>query len=242
MIKLHITIIHRSKTLQWRHNERGSVSNHQSLKCLLNCRFRRRSKKTSKIRVTGFCVGNSPVTGEFPAQKTSNAENVSIWWRHRIYEIVTLSLHTQFLIWNVPTDKTARKCCGIHMNCLQGAYSAMAFDIRMQKWIHVPFVSEFNIYVIPGGHWGCLSPALKSTNHDDAIHWKHFPRYWPFVQGIQRSPVNSPHKGHWRGALTFSLICAWINVWVNNREAGDLRRHRAHYDVIVMNHQGVGKE
>ena len=70
--------------------------------------------------------------------------------------------------------------------------------------------------------------------HDDVIKWKHFPRYWPFVRGIHRSPVNSPHKGQWRGALMFSLICAWITDWVNNREAGDLRCHRAHYDVIVM--------
>ena len=62
-----------------------------------------------------------------------------------------------------------------------------------------------------------------------------FPRNWPFVRGIHRSPVNSPHKGQWRGALVFSLICVWINDWVNNREAGDLRRYRAHYDVIVMN-------
>ena len=70
--------------------------------------------------------------------------------------------------------------------------------------------------------------------HDDVIKWKHFPRYWPFVRGIHRSPVNSPHKGQWRGALMFSLICVWINVWVNNREAGDLICHRAHYGVIVM--------
>ena len=70
--------------------------------------------------------------------------------------------------------------------------------------------------------------------HDDVIKWKHFPRYWPFVGGIHRSPVNSPHKGQWRGALMFTLICTRINGWVNNREAGDLRRHRAHYDVIVM--------
>ena len=69
--------------------------------------------------------------------------------------------------------------------------------------------------------------------HDDVIKWKHFPRYWPFVRGIHRSLVNSPQKGQCRGALIFSLICAWINGWVNNREAGDLRRHRAHYDVIV---------
>ena len=56
----------------------------------------------------------------------------------------------------------------------------------------------------------------------------------PFVRGIHRSPVSSPHKGQWRGGLMFSLICAWINACVNNRGAGDLRRHRTHYDVIVM--------
>ena len=61
-----------------------------------------------------------------------------------------------------------------------------------------------------------------------------FPRYWPFVRGIHRSPVNYPHKCQWRGALMFSLICVGINGWGYNREAGDLRRHRAHYDVIVM--------
>ena len=55
----------------------------------------------------------------------------------------------------------------------------------------------------------------------------------PLVRGILRSPVNSPHKGQWRGALIFSLICAWTSGWVNYREAGDLRRHRAHYDVTV---------
>ena len=70
--------------------------------------------------------------------------------------------------------------------------------------------------------------------HDDVIKWKHFPRNWPFVREIHRSPVNFPHKGQWRGALMFSLIYAWMNDWVNNREAGDLRRQHGHYDVIVM--------
>ena len=70
--------------------------------------------------------------------------------------------------------------------------------------------------------------------HDDVIKWKYLPRYWPFVRGIHRSPVSSPHKGQWCGALMISLICAWINDWVNNRWAGHLRHHRAHYDVIVM--------
>ena len=71
-------------------------------------------------------------------------------------------------------------------------------------------------------------------DHDDVIKWKHFPRYWAFMRGIHRSPVNSPHKGQWRGALMFSLICVWINGWVNNREPVDLRRYRVHYDVTVM--------
>ena len=65
------------------------------------------------------------------------------------------------------------------------------------------------------------------SNHDDVIKWKHFPRFWPFVWGIHRSSVNSPPKGQWRGALTLPLICAWINGWVSNREAGHFRCHRA---------------
>ena len=70
------------RTLQWRHNGRDSISNHQPHVCLLNRLFRRRSKRTSKLCVTGLCAGNSPGTGEFPAQMASYAENVSIWRRH----------------------------------------------------------------------------------------------------------------------------------------------------------------
>ena len=77
-----------------------------------------------------------------------------------------------------------------------------------------------------------ISSAI--LNHHDVIKWKHFPCYWPFVRGIHPSPVNSPHRGQWCGALMFSLICAWMNGWVNNREAVDLRHHRAHCDVTVM--------
>ena len=68
--------------LQWRHNERDGASNHQPHGSLLKRLFRRRSKKTSKLRVIGLCVGNSPATGEFPSQRASYAENVSISWRH----------------------------------------------------------------------------------------------------------------------------------------------------------------
>ena len=72
-------------SLQWRHNERDGVPNHQPHDCLLNRLFRHRWKKTSKLRVSGLCGGNSPVTGEFPAQRASNAENASIWWRHYVH-------------------------------------------------------------------------------------------------------------------------------------------------------------
>ena len=73
---------HKELTLQLRHNELGGVSNHQPNDCLLNRLFRRWSKKTSKLRITGLCEGNSPVTGEFPPQRASNAEKVSVWWRN----------------------------------------------------------------------------------------------------------------------------------------------------------------
>ena len=81
--------------------------------------------------------------------------------------------------------------------------------------------------VIQASHWICHMYHMHEY-HDDVIKWKHFPRNWPFVR------VNSPHKCQWRGALMFSLICVWINDSVNNRDAGDLRRYRAHHGVAVM--------
>ena len=83
-----IPLLRCSFPLQWRHNGRDRVSNHQPHDCFLNHLFRHRSKKTSKLRVTGLCVGNSPEAGEFPAQMASNAENVPIWWRHHASRIL----------------------------------------------------------------------------------------------------------------------------------------------------------
>ena len=88
-----ITFMTQHMSLLWRHNECDDVSNNQPHDCLLNRSFRCRSKKTSKLRVTGLCAGNSPVTGEFPAQMARNAENISIWWHrhvnyhHEFYEL-----------------------------------------------------------------------------------------------------------------------------------------------------------
>ena len=95
------------------------------------------------------------------------------------------------------------------------------------SWVWVPLAPFSVMRTMP--------TYMGRSYHDDAIKWKHFPRYWPFVQGIHRSTMNSPHKGQWRAPFMFSLSCTWIDGWVNNSEAGDLRRYRAHYDVIVMN-------
>ena len=140
---------------------------------------------------------------------------------------------------------------------------AKTFGLEFASKRHSPFTT-CNVFISPyysrrlliGSRWqprahydmnilnlrneyGCACPVFKwAPTHqqppDDVTKWKHFPRNWPFVRGIHRSPVNSPHKGQWRGTLMFSVICVWINDWVNNREAGDLRRQRGHYDVIVM--------
>ena len=115
-----------TKPLQWRHNGRNGVLNHQPHHCLLSRLFRRRSKKTSKFRVAGLCAGNSPVTGEFSAQQMSNnAENVSLWWRHHAsictyvhkYCIKWIRLidHSQrvcisWIKWKYSHDKTLKRC------------------------------------------------------------------------------------------------------------------------------------
>ena len=90
---------------------------------------------------------------------------------------------------------------------------------------------SFTIYSL--WHRQTLGRTLNNK-HDDVIKWKHFSRYWPFMREIHRSPVNSPHKGQWRGALMFSLIWTWRNGWAIHRDADDLRRHCAHYDVTVI--------
>ena len=86
-------------------------------------------------------------------------------------------------------------------------------------------------------HWSSklFNPVSNFIRHS---WWRHqmetFSALLALWAGNSPVPVNSPHKGQWRGGLMFSLICTWINGWVNNREAGDLRRHRGHYDVNVM--------
>ena len=126
------------------------------------------------------------------------------------------------------------RCRWVHFNelliCRNGTFLLHTWIAELQFQFCIDQTCEEikSIFVPPG--------LDRSCEHDDVIKWKTFPRYWPFVRGIHRSPVNSRHKGQWRGALMFSFICVWINGWVNNREAGDLRRYRTHSDVTVMHY------
>ena len=104
--------LHRAVTLRWCHNGRDGVSNHQTHDCLLNRLFRPRSKKTSKLRVTGLCSGNSPETSVFPAQMASNAENVSIWWRHQFQRDPIIKL-----FWSILTT-THMPCTSLNVKCI----------------------------------------------------------------------------------------------------------------------------
>ena len=138
-------------------------------------------------------------------------------WQYLVCLSIGLDLYSSGLLhWHVTQVAVLRRLfIHIFQVCLTGT-TAMA--VSRCLFLHIP--------------QGCF--------HDDVIKLKHFPRHWPFVRGIHRSPVNSPHKGQWRGALIFSLICVWTNGWANHRDAGDLRRHRAHYDVTVMYWHNAG--
>ena len=123
---------------RWRHNGHDGVSNYQPHNCSLNSLFGRRSKKTSKFRVTGLCAGNSPGTGEFPAQMASNAENVSIWWRHHGCRKIgypsethlqmrsrgTSFAHNVVIGWRIDL-----KCCTEH-----GSTTHCKFSKRFDNW------------------------------------------------------------------------------------------------------------
>ena len=157
-----------------------------------------------------ICTRNSPVPGEFPANRP-----------------VTQSFDVFFDL--RPNKRLIKQSWGWWFETPSSSLWRHRNENRNYS------KSQQTLIMLRNDHTRQRGETHKSfKNQDDAIKWKHFPRYWPFVRGIHRSPVNSPHKGQWRGALMFSLICVWINGWMNNREAGDLRRYRAHYDVIVV--------
>ena len=124
-------------TLQWRHKGRDGVSNHQPRECLLNRTTT--SKKTSKLRVSDLCEGNSPVIGEFPAQRASNAENVPIRWRHHGYVCYWVN-HIQFINLNIRTIfKLA--ITWMFLNVLAANRCHLSFaTVKLTQWDRVTYI------------------------------------------------------------------------------------------------------
>ena len=120
-------VVHRltADSLRWRHNGHDSVSNHQPHDCLLSRLLGCGSKKTSKLRVTGLCAGNSPGTGEFSAQMASYAENVSIWWRHHVSDkVIPLFSHSTLM-----TKSWTSSDCWCHYRNKCGRYDFVNITI-----------------------------------------------------------------------------------------------------------------
>ena len=139
--------------LRWRHNGCDSVSNHQPRECLLRCLIRRTSKKTSKLRVTGLWAGNSPETGEFPAQMASNAENASIWWRHHAnFQSLVESLQSSFIIC---VSVTKEMVVGVRVICSPGERPVGYYGIKatgvtlLTHWGRVTHICVSKLY----HHW-----------------------------------------------------------------------------------------
>ena len=127
---------HVYRTLLWRHNGPDGVSNHQHHECLLNRPSRRRSKKSSKLRVTGLCAENSPETGEFPTQMASNAENVSIWWHQHGKQLQWHDGILMHMLQKYSLLATLMQCEQVHIHV-----SIISNLVRTNK-IHVIFYSE----------------------------------------------------------------------------------------------------
>ena len=164
----------------------------------------------SHISLLQKCTRLMNITYRHAISETNNnviQKNNKTW----TYVLVTLSE----VEWNKYLD-----------NFSSQQYKAQENFSCVHKLFPVP-LSEFQDSV---NYLHCIIAMI----YNDVIKWKHFPRHLPFVQEIHRSLVNSSHKGQWRGSLMSSLICAWTNGWVSNRDASDLKYHHANYDVTVL--------
>ena len=191
-----------------------------------------------------ICAGNSLVPGEFPAQrpvtrsfdvffdlrlnKQSSKQSWG-WWFETLPRPLWRHSNEMFPIGDTPAS----------VRVMAGTATLQAIIWTSYEWYlsrnQCCYLSLYRFKWRKSRYRRVKCIHMKSVlPHDDVIKWEQFPRYWPFVRGTHRPPVNCPHKGQWRGALMFCLICIWINSRVNNREAGDLRRCLAHYDVTEM--------
>ena len=196
-------------------------------------------------------MGNPPFIGRFPSRRCSNVEIRCFPWCCSGQTCWTNSWVANNLRGNYANvmPKTAMCHWVSYLRWTNMGPGKMAWYMQSTSatnWtnVHWCFITslesnELIVHFLWMTFWrnaNIPSCIIIIIIHNDVMKWKHFPRYWSFVRGIHQSTMNSPPKGQWRGSLMLSLICAWTNGWVNNRDAGDLRRHRAHYDVNVMSY------
>ena len=152
-------------SLRWQYNEHDSVSNHQPHDCLLNRLFGHRSKKISKLRVTGLCEGNSWVVGELPAQRASNADNDSIWWRHHVGGLYQARYFVAAYL-KIPVTNSRRSVCvrEEHRLFISRAWTR----IRIRAWIsNYTHLKEWDLT-----HWGLRKmAAISRTIFSSAFPW-----------------------------------------------------------------------
>ena len=158
--------------------------------------------------------------------------NTSKWNWHTNWQISHKYLFTKI----PPRPRTHRWCLLTCTWCTSWGVIKTRHIFEIQRISKTPewFTHKLEFLVQCWNHVGTILTQRMSFRHDDVIKWKLFSALLAICAGNSPVLVNSPHKGQGRGALMFSLIYVWINGWVNNHEAGDLRRYCVHYDVIVM--------
>ena len=194
--------------LRWRHNERDGVLIHQTHRVFTQAFIRAQIKENIKAQRHWLCEENSPVTSEFPTQRASNAENASIWWRHQGY------------IYNT------------NSNCATNLWYWYLHTLSVVKFTR-------HVFAVEGIRTG-------KNNHLLRIWWRHQMETFSALLAlcVGNSPVTGEFPTQRPVTPSFDVffdLClnSSMNDWLNNREAGDLRRHRAHYDVIVMKTKDV---
>ena len=203
-------------TLQWRHNGRDCVSNHQPRDCLLNRLFRRRSKKTPKLRVTGLSAGNSPVTGEFPAQMVSNAENVSIWWRHHDMHILDVCILGAFA--GCCSFNCIQWIAGLNKSVHQKVTDGNRIAWEWIPWEPIPYLWPFvwgikQLYYTEGDWCRALMICLSwagARNWISTLSLSGVPDYFDrnkILSGYDLSHYQVPHCI--KSFLLFCLICVY---------------------------------
>ena len=188
-------------SLQWRHNGSNGVSNHQPHHCLLNRLFRRRSKKTSKPRITGLCAENSPVTCEFPPQMASNAENISIWWCHHVKNNINSVFN--YSPTNVKWMRFVRRyglfwfVAGSVSHILQKLHFSHSRILRIPSANETTLLDYYNDVIMSAtaSQITSLTIVYSVVCSGTDERKPQTSASMAFVRGIHRWPTNTPHKG-----------------------------------------------